>query len=522
MKKRNLFLSLVCSIILTVALVAVTIASIIVPSNGNKGNNGNNGSNISDVVKPDPEPEYPSNDENDGSAEKPYIIYNAESFIDLISEYGDQNKNFELDRDIDFAETEFVTLFNDKAFNGTINGKGHSLKNITVSVNVSNLDKFIVKDAEEKYVANVAVFGKISNATITNIEFKELNIAVADEVYAYIRGTEFAADHEAAFKQLTVAGVAAIADDSTISANVEATINADAYSVYAKDYVQGFNALGGVVGVANGLKVKDSYVKVIVNTTAGEHYFVGGVAGYAYSTTVEGTTVELSIESSYKQALYIGGVAGYALNTTISNSGVILNQTQSGDRVDLSLIETLLESKTTSTAGIINVIRADDENQITKIDTVSVKANVDADVMFAGVTFEVRNKDLTAGVVTDKRLVSIKDVIVDANVNVLKAFGFAKKLVATTVEFTDEVFGFDVNLSIPYNIRLTGKVLLNDNDETTVSSMFVTNIVELSTGNKYVDVVGGYKNVKVVVSSSIYTRCEKGETTRALTVTVAD
>ena len=36
MKKRNLFLSLICSIILTVALVAVTVASVVVPNFGTR------------------------------------------------------------------------------------------------------------------------------------------------------------------------------------------------------------------------------------------------------------------------------------------------------------------------------------------------------------------------------------------------------------------------------------------------------------------------------------------------------
>ena len=291
MKKRNLFLSLVCSIILTVALVAVTVASVFAPKNNNSNNDGNTGSNITDRPTPEePEnPNYPSNDENDGSQEKPYIIYNVESFMDLLNTYGTESKYFMLDRDIDFNGTDFVTLFQEYAFNGHINGNEKTIKNISVNINKDNFDKFIVKDGE-KFVSNVAVFAKADGATIENINFDNTTININDEIYEYIRSNEFNATYEGAFKQLSVASVVAIADNSVIKANVNATINAGAYSVYAENYVQGFNAIGGLVAVANNVTVDGAKANVTLNVVNGDHYFVGGIAGYAYNSTLTNIT----------------------------------------------------------------------------------------------------------------------------------------------------------------------------------------------------------------------------------------
>ncbi len=517
MKKRNLFLSLVCSIILTVALVAVTVASLFAPGKTNT-DNGNNGSNITD--RPDPEKPYPSNEENDGSEEKPYIIYNAESFLNLLGEFGTEEKYFELDRDIDFAENNFVTLFQDKEFNGHINGNGFELKNISIDVTTSNLNNYIVKDADEKYVSNVAVFGKINNAEISDIVYNNVKVEIANEVYDYIRGGAFVADHEAAFKQLTIGTVAAIANNSTINAEVKATINADAYSVYAENYVQGYNAVGGVVGVANRTTIDNTKTTVEVNVNAGDHYFVGGVAGYAYNSTISNNTVNLYLVSEYDQVLYVGGVAGYVLGSNIEKDVINITANQIGSSFNTNGVKTIEESAFTKIAGIVNVIRADNADQKTTIDTISVTANVNADVIYAGAVYEVRNAEYSAGKITTERYITIKDVIVDSNVNVLKAFGFAKKLVAATVDLNK--FALDVANQCAYNIRLTGKVLLNNNDDTTVSSMFVTNIIDLDTGAKYFDVVGGYNTVRVVISNSIYGKVELGEMVRFYTVTVVD
>lgn len=507
MKKRNLFLSLVCSIILTVALVAVTIASVFVPNNNNNPNNsGNNGSNISD--RPDPivpeDPNYPSNDENDGSEEKPYIIYNAESFLTLLETYGTEGKNFTLDRDIDFSDkADFVTLFQDKAFNGHINGNEKAIKNLSINVNKDNFEKFITKDGE-KYVSNVAVFGKTDGAIIENITFDNISINVADEIYDYIRSNEFNATYEGAFKQLSVASIAAIADNTKLSVNVNGTINGGAYSVYAENYVQGYNAFGGVVAVANKVQILRSDITVKMNVQNGDHYFVGGVAGYAYNSIIGESKVNAEISAKYNQVLYIGGVAGYILGTRLEGIEVNLTAKEAdvNNKFSSTGVKVIADEDFTTVAGIVNVVRADNADQKSNIENVVTISNVDMDTVFAGAIMEVRTKAQVTS-----RFVTIKDVIVDANVNVLKAYGFAKTLIVASVNLSKALI--DEANKCSYNVKLTGNVLLNTNSKMITASTFALNIYEDSkTGDLKIisegfDIANGYETVQVVISGSI-------------------
>ena len=142
MKRRNLFLSLICSVILTVALATFTIVGV-VKSNKDGQSDDNKSTNVSTSVS-DKTPNL--NEDRDGSAELPYLIYDVESFNHYVGSYGhadvasgEEICHYELADDIDFAGTSFATLFNKgKAFNGKINGKGFALKNIAINVNRDN------------------------------------------------------------------------------------------------------------------------------------------------------------------------------------------------------------------------------------------------------------------------------------------------------------------------------------------------------------------------------------------------
>ena len=101
MKRKNLILSLVCSIVLTIGLVAFTVVSFIVPTN----NTANNGP-VTDVTdtntqeKPEDselpiEPSIDVNEGRNGSAEKPYVIVDVETFNKyLVEKYLDHNNQY--------------------------------------------------------------------------------------------------------------------------------------------------------------------------------------------------------------------------------------------------------------------------------------------------------------------------------------------------------------------------------------------------------------------------------------------
>ena len=532
MKRRNLILSLVSSIVLTIALVTVTIVNVVAP----KKNDGNtdNSQNVNIVTD--------INKENDGSKEKPYLIYDAESFTNYVINNGyteieqlkdeegnpvvDEEGNpvyndstyLKLNNDIDFAGVDFAPFFNqDKAFNAHLDGNGFSVKNISINVTVDNFDNYITKNANGLYDAKIAIFGTVEDAEITNITFDNVSVDIADDVYPFIADAVFADSKGAAFNELVIGTVAAYAKDSKIQANVNANLNSGSYAIYEDNKVQGFNAIGGVVAISENTEISNSNVNVKLIADSGEKYFVGGVAGYAYDSTIKDTKVNFEVETNYKRVLYIGGVAGFANTINLENDETNLNVVETGERFDLSTLELAQRkdvdaAKVNWVAGIVNVIRANNENQLSTITNVKATSNVDMDCLFAGAVYEVRSTSAD----TSARYVTFKDVVVDSTVNTLKAYGFANTLKYSTVSYTapevDEITGEAKEQTT--HIRLVGSVALDKvidvNDprlKVVVASGFILN-------NQNTTIEGGFKSINIEISNEIYSKLEFIETIR--------
>ena len=241
MKRKNLFLSLISSVLVAVAIVTVTICSVIKPkTNNNDGvpgadniniNSGVNDSNKEDEVDPATQYDLENRFNRNGSADYPYIIYSVDNFMSMLSTYGgkqkiltmpdmeevvgedgekvmvkklDENGNyifvpvlnedgsniytdvhFELVNDIDFNGVEYVTLFNQgEAFIGHIDGNGFALKNISINVTTENFE------SEFSYISNgnryikVALFGETDGSTFKDLKIESLDVNVASDVYS--------------------------------------------------------------------------------------------------------------------------------------------------------------------------------------------------------------------------------------------------------------------------------------------------------------------------------------------------
>ncbi len=148
-----------------------------------------------------------------GSKEDPYVITNAEQF-NLISTVKDGlNKHYILAEDIMFSGVDFVPIGNeDKPFNGSIDGNGFSIKNLTVSgnenvglfayigengvvenLNVENSEFSVVSsDYEKVYAGAIAAVneGIISNCKIinTSVRIDEDSELLNKHLYAYAGG----------------------------------------------------------------------------------------------------------------------------------------------------------------------------------------------------------------------------------------------------------------------------------------------------------------------------------------------
>lgn len=357
MKKRNLILSVLCSIALVVLLVTFSIVDVV----GVKPdrNTPDNSTNVSDRPEPeDPKPSFdPSINEgaNKGSAENPYYIYDAETFMTLLKEYGskqkpvmkikqepvapvegdkeetttpvegeavvvseaetdvemkdvlDENGNpvyevvegefepyhFELKTDIDFAGIDYVTLFNgEDAFISILNGKEFSLKNININVTRENLAKF----------GHVYTDGEQSMVYFHIGVFGNIKNATIENIS--FEGVKITVDHEV-YEYLRYG-------------NTSATQELGAFP--------GEVTIGTVAAVAENSKI-NANVSAVIDADAYAIYAkrisqgmnaLGGVVGALVDSTIADGNVDVEvIADSNNRNYYLGGVAGYVQNSKI-------------------------------------------------------------------------------------------------------------------------------------------------------------------------------------------------------------
>lgn len=477
MKRRNLFLSLISSIVVAVAIVTVTVCSVI-PKKKNQ-QNGKPGitTPIADV-KDYTQYENANLYERDGSVERPYVLYSAESFVSILEEFGGiEGINFEVVENIDFAgfnyageaNKGFVTLFNRGIpFRGNINGNGFTLSNISINVTTENLESdFSYSYAGNRY-SRIAIFGEMRGSTIENLNIGKLNVNVAPEVNGFISEAKYDLS-KGPFAEMVVASVAGIARNVTLTGvDIEANI---AGSTYINNAVSGNNAIGGVVAVASNFEmnalvnedneiVKKSEINVSIETNAGSKFLVGGISAYGTNVEVSNSEISVEIKSSASRIVTLAGMFAYARTFDASDVNVnftvkeTLSQVERDSYIsnlttDSNGQECLAKASDMSTvAGLVGILRANDSTQETNITNVNVNSNIDFDGMFAGVVFDVYSSSKTTF-----KLVEFKNVIVTADVNALVVHGFARQLVATTVSYD-----IPADTTGYYNIKLTGNV----------------------------------------------------------------
>ncbi len=566
MKKRNLFLSLICSIILTVALATFTIISVVNPGKDKNAGNNQQAGNVSDSTNVgDQTPAKDINADRDGSKDAPYLLYDADSFIKFVTDYGytkieavkepemtdklddqgqvvvdeegkpvqvpvldgegnvvmkdkvDEEGNviyndstyFELANDIDFAGKAYTTLFNqDKPFNGHINGKDFALKNITIDVNKENLGSFVYKNEANKnrYDANIAIFGRVEKAEIVGLKVDNVSVSVADEVYAYIADGGFFNDYEGnAVNDIKVATFAAVSKNSVLDVDVTGSIKAAAYTLVLGKDPQANSAIGGLVGLAVSTEIKDSNIDVTFTsseTALYESYFVGGFAGQAYYSTVATSSAKLAVATSYEYPINIGGAFGYMVDTDIENTKINLAVTESKTRGNFRAVSDYGFDYTRATwVAGIAPMIKAGEDESVNITNVTIVATADIDAVYAGAVVEI-----AAGSVESN--IAFKNVIIDSTVNTLEAFGFARYLGEATVSYDEDATATDANNNI-FNVRLVGKVILrNEQDQGNGSKdpAVAKGNIATSAFNKDFIFAGKAADFKIVISEEIFNK----------------
>lgn len=542
MKRKNLFLSLISSVLVAVAIVTVTICSVIKPKN-NTNNNVPIVTPTGDDSKNDKDYNLINELERNGSEEYPYIIYSVDSYNTLLSKFGaedriitkpktkkveengevkdiieldenghmifeevldeDGNKtygvyNFELVNDIDFAGNTYKTLFNNgKAMKANINGNGYALKNISIDVTKDNFESDFSYSKEGIRVSHIALFGDVNGSKFVKLNISGLKINVEKEVYAKLKTADYNLAL-GAYRELTVGSIAGISTDMTLdNVNVDAVINAFAYSENYEN--KGYNAIGGVSAVVNNLTMTNSKVNVEINAIAGYGYNIAGVAAYAFGANVNASEINAKVNASMSisylnEKSYICGMFYGAVKVNANDVKINLDVKQNDEQ---SVRDAFLANKkatpntdsVTYIAGIVGVLDANNSTVPSALTNVTVNSNVDFDGIFAGAIVDVFSSNKTT-----YSLVKLTDVKVYSNVNALAIHGFARQLVATTVDYTE-----DMTAEGYCNIRIIGKAKLNryfvGSNEYVAETMFVA----IKEGYKYIDV--NYNDLYVEVST---------------------
>ena len=566
MKKKGLLITLISTIVVVAVIGGLSIGKLFSsPEDPNAGP----GSQVSNKVS--------NEGNNKGSKADPYYIYDTETFTTLLSTYGNQTKpyreavmdpvmidvvengvtvsvqkkdeqgnpvfeprkdengyvvyktvegilepyHFELKNDIDFAGVDFKVLFNNNnAFTGVIDGKGFTVKNITINITKENLEKnMFTKGDSTKSYAHIGIFGDMRDASVKNINFDAVKIDIANDVYSYLQEGAFWDKYHTSLVELSIGSIAACVERTTIEANVNATINADSYSVYEENENQCRNCVGGIVGYAIDSKISSSNntlssIKIIADSGS-KNYYIGGVAGYMFGSEFSNLKVSSEITASaivksqiLSNKLWIGGVSGYMLNSTIEDSIVNLkvNQLVDEERLTGTGVVKVNNGLYNMIGGIVSVIRANSAEQTSTISNVRVTSDVDMDALFGGAVFEV--KSTYSEEEADAReaiFVKLEDLVIKSTVKSLMAYGVASKLLYTDISYTEEFVCGSENNSIGeptnYNIYLAGKTVLNTQAD---QSMIVAGYVCTNTASPLVHV--SLSDLKIMVSYENYSQ----------------
>lgn len=230
-----------------------------------------------------------------GSKEDPYVITNAEQF-NLISTVKDgMNKHYILAEDIIFNSVDFLPIGNeDKPFNGSIDGNGFSIKNLTVSGN-ENVGLF----------AYIGESGVVENLNVENSEF-----SVVSSDYEKVYAGAIAAVNE---------GI--ISNCKIINTSVRIAVDSELLNKHLYAYA------GGIAGISKGERGLVSYCKVENCTITAELERDYGSEG----------------DKSNSTNVYAGGVAAIITENGSVNSCFVNNKT----KVNASAISTCHDSFST-------------------------------------------------------------------------------------------------------------------------------------------------------------------------------
>jgi hypothetical protein len=279
-----------------------------------------------------------------GTAEEPYLIYDANQMNAIGADSNDWDKHFLLCTDIDlsgYTGTSFNIIGywldlnspDNKPFTGVFDGNGHTISNFTyTSTGTNYIGLFGYVSGENAEVKDLglidpnvdagsgdyvgALVSQLSSGTISGCYAEGGSVSGDDRVGGLV-GSNFATITNCYAKHGSISGDFHVG--GLVGTN-EGTIT----NCYSQGDVSGWATLGGLVGDNFGT-ITNSYATGIASGV----WFIGGLVGAHYERTITNSYATGSVSGKN----YVGGLVGCNFRGTISDCYATGSVTASADCV---------------------------------------------------------------------------------------------------------------------------------------------------------------------------------------------
>jgi len=233
----------------------------------------------------------------DGTAANPYIVQTVGDMLQINS---DAKACYKMANDIDFAayKNDWLPIAN--SFEGTFDGDGHTISNLSIDCDeyevglfstvgfgskISNLtiaNPSITVNADNQYVGLIA--GESVGDTITNVHIYNANIVAADETNTSIN-----------------ASVGGFIGKATINTVVQTSSFDGNINIPYSSYV------GGIGGIYGETMTNSGATACAVTGSIAGRYVVGGVIGISGTTS---SVADCHVNAAIKAGNSVGGIVG--------------------------------------------------------------------------------------------------------------------------------------------------------------------------------------------------------------------
>lgn len=251
----------------------------------------------------------------DGSAEHPYLIRNADELNAIRNHLNEENVYFELADNIDLtpsadekADPDYEGWVpiggidengNWSAFDGHLDGKGKIIKGLTVNRNTDY----------------AGLFGAIGEkSSITDIKLEAVDITGFNNV-----GSLVGFNDGGTISRVYAAGKVSGSAESGIANSIGGLVGENYGEIsdsYATGSVNGISNAGGLVGYNNG-EISGSNSSADVSASENS-YYIGGLVGFNDSGTISDVYAAGNV-SAKEHSYHVGGLVGYNDGGTISD-----------------------------------------------------------------------------------------------------------------------------------------------------------------------------------------------------------